>query len=92
MANRVRLYFNRNSFKESANKIYRKYLTWTTGLEWQNFLDVETAIATNSFDLPYFKPVGFDIKEYVQLPTRQPMMCATGSWMPLAVADYGKDE
>jgi hypothetical protein len=56
-----------------------KYLVWVDGKNWQGFLDVETSIATNSFNHPYFSTP--DPTQYIQLVPRRPFGCITGTWI-----------
>lgn len=85
MHNRVHLFFNHNSFLEQENKIYRKYLTWTEGLNWQGCLDVETAIATNGFRTAYFTTA--DRTQLWQMAPRPSLKCITGDFIPLDQSD-----
>lgn len=76
---RVHLYFNENSANEKLSAINREYLIYTTGEKWQKFIDVETSIATNSFQNVYF--FSGDRRELIQLATRPPLRCITGEFV-----------
>lgn len=84
--NRIDLFFNPSSAQEIKNKVFRKYLTWTDGLNWQGFLDVETSIATNSFSTAYFATT--DPKQFVQMAVRPPLHCITGDFISIDADDY----
>jgi len=82
---RVYLYFNHNSFLETGNRIFRKYLVWTVGNNRQGFLDVETSIATNGFRVPYFNTT--DRTQLWELATRPSLKCPTGEFLPVDPED-----
>lgn len=53
------------------------YLVWSFGFGPIGFLDVETSIATNSFQIPFFQECEVDPCDYVQLEVKQPQKCIT---------------
>lgn len=75
---RIHLFVHPTSAEDREAGIWRKYLVWTDGLNWQGFLDVETAIATGGFSTNYFKTT--DRRELWTLAPRPPLDCPYGSF------------
>jgi hypothetical protein len=79
-AHRVTLYVVYDQSDDGEKTIKSKYLVWTDGYNWQGFLDVETSIATDSFNstlYPYWKTFypHCDPCEFIQLGVRPPQTC-----------------
>ncbi len=74
------LFYNHDSTAERGNKLFRKYLVWVAGDNWQGFLDVETAFATNGFTVPYFNTP--DRTQLWQLAPRPSLLCPEASYDP----------
>lgn len=81
MKNRMYLFFNHENFNAPANKLYRKYLVFVDGFNWQFYVDVETSIATNGFRVPYFSTP--DRTQLWQLPTRPSLKCIGAEFIPI---------
>ncbi|MFX1709066.1 carboxypeptidase-like regulatory domain-containing protein [Chitinophaga sp. CC14] len=83
---------------DAANRNVRaKYLLFTDGLNWHRYLDVGTAIATDSFNsdlYPYFKMRGphADETELINLCVSPPFFCPQLDLVPFnATTDRGKN-
>lgn len=89
---RVHLAVVSDSNDPESRNIFRKFLIFTDGKNPLRFIDVETSIATNSFnatDFPYwqtFYPF-CDPCEYIELPTRPPYDCPKVELVPFNEAD-----
>lgn len=80
--------------KNALGEVVEKILMITDGTEWQKWVLVNTAIATNGFDaslFPYWslQSPHFDREELFQYPTRKPMVSPIITAIPNTVADKG---
>ncbi len=74
--------------------VIAKYLIFTNGLNWQNWVDVIASIATGGFDpvaFPYYKlqPPHFDANELIEYIGRPPMYAPVVSPVAPTLADVG---
>lgn len=81
----------------NGNKVvFEKFLIFTDGFNWQFWINVESAIATNGFDstlFPYYNPVypHFDKTDLIQYAPRPPIFPATFTEVPFSSSDIGKE-
>lgn len=81
---------------EGNKVIFEKFLIMTDGANWQFWVNVEAAIATQGFNstlFPYYKPVypHFDKGDTIQYASRPPMFPATFTEVPYSPSDVGKE-
>lgn len=79
---------------DENKNIIEKHLLWTNGKQWQGWINVVAAIATNGFDAQnaYWKlmPPHFDRKELLEWPVRPPMIAPVAEAVENTEDDEGK--
>lgn len=81
---------------ESGNKVvFEKFYLFTNRDNWQYWINVQAAIATDGFDavlFPYYevKAPFFDRKELIEYASRPPLLPPTFTEIPYTTADAGK--